>query len=720
MSEPIEVRSASSAVRRAEQAEKTGMLLQAERICRSILDRFPANQRAAEMAVRISALRRQRRSDAPAPAFQVSNLIEIFNRGQVDEVIAQAEEILDRFPNTFLLAKLLATALLITGKNEASVERFRAAASLNPTDPTLYNDLGLAFRAISRHDDAASSFRRAIELDPGFSQAHNNLGRCLQDMGENVAAAAAFRSAIAVDPVNAEAYVNLGNALRATNMVEEAFAAFERGLELKPDSAEFHFVYGNALLESERHSEGRAAFSRAIAIKPEFDLARARLLAEHAGACDWSKVDQLRGGTDFVDGTVSPFLFLALDDDPEFHRALAEKFGLSQAVVHDPLPDYVRPASFPNKISVGYFSSDFHDHATMHLMARMFELHDPEKFDIHVFSYGRDSDDAFRRRLLRAVPNFHEVSALSDRAIAAKAREMGLHVAVDLKGYTRATRTGLFAYRPAPVQIAYIGYPGTSAASFIDYAIADRIVIPHEENKNYSEKIIRLPDSYQVNDDTRGIEEDSSSRAEEGLPEEAFVFCCFNNTLKIQPREFSIWMRLLIAVPDAVLWLLASNDEARSNLRREAERLGVDPARLVFAERRPLARHLARHRHADLFLDTFNYNAHTTASDALWAGLPVLTKTGRSFAARVSASLLHALGVPELVAADEEHYERLALNLASDRTRLQALKTKVQELRASSPLFDSLRSTRTLEAAYRAAYERFARGLPPDHIDVRI
>jgi predicted O-linked N-acetylglucosamine transferase (SPINDLY family) len=369
----------------------------------------------------------------------------------------------------------------------------------------------------------------------------------------------------------------------------------------------------------------------------------------------------------------------------------------------EPAPD--------GRIRVGYFSADFQNHATLFLMAGMLRAHDRSRFSIHAFSYGPNAGGEMRETLLSHVDGFHEIDAMSDSKVAELAQALGLDIAVDLKGHTQNSRVQLFANRLAPVQISFLGYPGTTGVDAIDYIIADRIVVPEAMSASFSERLLLLPDSYQPNDDARHISDVLPSRAECGLPENGFVFCCFNQSYKITPREFAIWIRLLQHVEGSVLWLLHWNPSATQNLRREAEARGVAPDRLVFADHRSQAEHLSRLRHADLILDTFNVNAHTTASDALWAGVPVVTLAGHQFAARVCASLLEAIGLPELVTETEHDYEALSLALASEPGRMAALRTKLEANRLTKPLFDTTRYVRNLEAALVQAHACRVQGL---------
>jgi len=412
---------------------------------------------------------------------------------------------------------------------------------------------------------------------------------------------------------------------------------------------------------------------------------------------------------------VQPFAMVALEDDPGRHRKRSEIFAREQYGSSQLAPLAVRE---PARLRIGYFSADFHGHAVMYQLIRTLELHDKTRFEVYAYSFGPPADDAIRRRVKAAVDVFRDVRALTGNDIAALARQDRIDVAIDLMGYTRNGRPEIFVQRAAPVQISYLGYPGTLGASFMDYLIADRILIPEDLRQYYWEKIIYLPNAHMATDNTKEIAEMPISRAEMGLPEHAFVFCCFNSSYKISPAEFDVWMRLLKRIEGSVLWLVRANDRAEQNLKAEAQKRGVDPARIVFAERVPMADHLARHRLADLFLDTFNYTGHSTSADALWAGLPVVARMGRGFAARVAASLLNAVGLPELIASSTEDYEQLAIELAENPQRLAALKARLREQRKHAPLFDSEEFTRLVEEAYLKAHEHCRTGGVPQIIGV--
>ena len=416
----------------------------------------------------------------------------------------------------------------------------------------------------------------------------------------------------------------------------------------------------------------------------------------------------------------APFDFVAACDAPQQQLYCAESYVQRNGFIEKPLTterfDFTE--QIQSRIKVAYVSADFYNHATAILMAELFEIHNKERFEIYAYSYGENIEDEWRIRLRNAFEHFHEVSTWDDKSIAEHIQAQNISIVIDLKGYTTHSRTGIFSYRPAPTQINYIGFPGTMGASFIDYIIADNTLIPPHLERFYSEKIIRLPHTYQPNDRHRIIGDTVPSRAEVGLPESGFVYCCFNNPYKVMPETFSVWMRILQAVPDSVLWLLKDEPETEANLKRQASIAGVDASRLIFAERRSIPEHLARHMLADLFLDTLPYNAHTTTSDALWTGLPVLTCMGQSFASRVAASLLNACGLTELITESRADYEKLAIELACHPTKLATIRTKLIANRDKHPLFDTVRYAKNLETAFETIIRLANDKKPPESFTV--
>jgi predicted O-linked N-acetylglucosamine transferase (SPINDLY family) len=515
------------------------------------------------------------------------------------------------------------------------------------------------------------------------------------------------------------AHSNRGNALRALGRLEEAVASFDRALQLAPDFDAALNNRGRALRDLKRYDEAAQSFARLLAMTPQQPYAPGMLLATRLNTCDWTDFEKISAAivaaVERGERADAPFSFFCHATSAKAQLRCAEAFVAFEFPAPSPL---VTRASRHEHVRLAYLSADFHGHATAYLMAELFEHHDRARFEVVGLSYGPDDSSAVRARLKVGFDRFVDVRGISDRQVAELMRDQGIDIAVDLKGFTADNRASIFAYRGAPLQVSYLGFPATMGTPFIDYIIADRRIIPPELESAYSEKAVRLPDSYQVNDRKRRIADRTPSRAEMGLPDGGFVFCSFNNNYKILPPVFDVWMRLLRSVEGSVLWLLQDNAGAVDNLRRHAEARGVAADRLVFAPRLELDQHLARHRLADLFLDTFPVNAHTTASDALWAGLPLVTLRGETFVSRVAASLLAAVGLPELITDSLADYEALALKLARTPALLAAIREKLQAGRATAPLFDTDRFRRHIESAYLTMYERHLSGAAPESFDV--
>jgi len=609
----------------------------------------------------------------------------------------------------------LGTAELAAGAVTAALASFERAASLKPGDADLRCGLGHALRRLGRLAEAIAQVEQALAIAPGHALAHNGLGIALAESGRYAAATAAFEAAIARTPTLAEAHNNLGNAQRNLRRNAAALASYDRAIALKPDYADALGNRGNALKALKRHDEALASYESALALTPRSGNALSQSALVRRQISDWRGLEEgdrrLRDAVRAQSAAIQPFAFLTVGDDPAEQLACARQYWASRRNAAPSLGPPPRAA--PGKLRIGYLSGDFHEHATARLMAELFERHDQRGFETIAFSYGPDDGSALRRRLVGAFDRFLEVAGDGDGELAHRVRAEGVDILVDLKGHTEDNRLTVLAWRPAPIQVHYLGFPGTLGTDVVDYLIADRVVVPPEEHRHFSESIVYLPDCYQPNDSQRAVEAATPSRRDCGLPDEGFVFCCFNAAYKITPETFSVWMRLLEAVDGSVLWLLADNPWAEANLRREAAARGVDPTRLVFAPRQKPPQHLSRHRLADLVLDTLPVNAHTTASDALWAGVPLLTCVGRSFVARVAGSLLDAVGLGELVTHSLPDYERLALALARDPARLAAIRRKLEGARLTAPLFDSARTCRALEAAYREMWEIRRRGEAP-------
>ena len=593
------------------------------------------------------------------------------------------------------------------------------ALALSPDVAQAYCNRGIALKKLGRYEEALASYDKVLALKPDFAEAWYNLGNVFLELRRYEEALASYDKALALKPDFAEALYNLGSVLLELKRYEAALASYDKAIMLKPDFAETNCNYGVLSTELRQYEKALASYDKVLAFRPGYDYLFGIRLHTQMLICDWKAFDDqvylLVEKIVQKSKATSPFPFLALKDSLSLQKEVAMLYVQEKYPKNHVLPEiqkYVRH----ERIRIGYYSADFHDHATTRLMVQLFEAHDRSRFELFAFSFGADKQDDMRKRVAASFDHFFDVQNQSDNDVALLSRNLEIDIAIDLKGFTANARVGLFALRAAPVQVNYLGYPGTIGAEYIDYLIADRTLIPESSQHGYTEKIVYLPDSYQVNDTKRLIAEKLFTRQECGLPENRFVFCCFNNNYKITPSTFEGWMRILKLVPKSVFWLLEDNPKAAENLRKEALKRGVDSDRLIFAKRIPVAEHLARHRLADLFLDTFPCNAHTTASDALWGGLPLLTLAGESFASRVAASLLNAIQLPELITTTEEEYEALAIELATHPEKLTAIRQKLEKNRLTTPLFDTELFTRNLEKAYMAMYERYQEGVPPDHI----
>ena len=634
--------------------------------------------------------------------------------GRYDEAVASFEAALALRPDYAEACRNLGRALIKRERPEPALAAFARALALEPDHAGAHHDQAIALAALGRYEAAAASFERAAALGPDQAATALELGNALAALCRWDQATLSYERALAVEPGCAEAENGIGIALTALSQPVAAIERFERALRVAPGHADALNNLANALTMLKRYEPALAHYERALGAKPALANAAVMAVATKRHLCDWRGIEaaeaRLVAQVAETGLPVAPFPLLAIADDPALHLAAARRYWtrLTAAV-----PAAAPPSPPPHqKLRLGYLSADFHEHATAYLMAGLFESHDRSRFEVFGFSHGLDDGSAMRQRLAQAFDGFFDVRAESDDAVARRIRELEIDILVDLKGHTTDNRLPILARRPAPIQVHYIGYPGTLGGDAVDYLLVDPFVVPPEQQRFYAENLVHLPGCYQVNDRRRAAAE-VPSRAAAGLPEAGFVFCCFNNSYKITPPVFQLWMRLLGQVPGSVLWLLADNPGATANLRRAAEAHGIAAERLVFAERRPLAEHLARHPLADLFLDTLPYTAHTSASDALWMGLPLLTCTGSSFAARVAGSLLHAAGLPELVVGDFGAYEALALALARDPARLGDIRRKLAGARDAAPLFDTDLLRRQIESAYRAMWRIRERGEAP-------
>jgi protein O-GlcNAc transferase len=595
----------------------------------------------------------------------------LHRRGAVEEAAARYAEVLRADPANADALYYLALISCQHGRFEEGAELARKSLASDPNQARSRVILGRALHALGLHDDALASFDRAIAQAPELAPAHANRADVLSKIGRNA----------------------------------EALDSYDRALSLAPDSVADWMNRGVALIALNRHDEAVASFDRGFALNPNFAQAddfRAPLLLSKLRICDWTNLPaetaQLLAIVRAGKPLSLPYAIVAIPSSPAEQLQCARRYVQEQPACP---PLWQGEAYAHDRLRVAYLSADFNEHPTAYLTAGLFERHDKSRFEITAFSFGQNDNSPARRRLEAAFEHFIDVGSNSDQEIAALMRRSEIDIAVDLMGFTKDNRLGVLARRAAPIQVNYLGYPGTMGAPYMDYILADATVIPEDHEAFYAERVVRLPGTYQINDNRRAINQRMPTRGECGLPQNGFVFCCFNNPQKITPEIFDIWMRLLRATEGSVLWLIAGNAKAAANLRLEAEKRGVAAERLIFAPKASVADHLARHRLADLCLDTLPYNAHTTASDALWAGLPVVTCLGETFAGRVAASLLKAIGLDALITRTLAEYQALALRLACNPGNLAALKDRLIRNRDDSFLFDTQGATRHIETAYQ-------------------
>jgi predicted O-linked N-acetylglucosamine transferase (SPINDLY family) len=581
-----------------------------------------------------------------------------------------------------------------------------------------YVNRGNLLQEWGRHESAVGSYDRALAIFRNYPEAYHGRGLALAELGRLDEALYDYDAAIALRGDYVNAHVNRGNVLMKLGRHDAAIASYDRALQVTPDLAQAHFARGTALVALKRFAAAIDCFARVSELTDENKHLLGLRRYAQMQICDWNNLEtdleRMSHGLMSREPVTDPLAVLALFDSPPLQRLAAEVWVDTECPPDDSLgPIPVRARG--DRIRVGYFSPDFRLHPVSLLMAEFFARIDRSKFETIAFAFGPKVRDQMTTQLAGLFDRFIEVHDRSDAEITLLSREIGIDIAVDLGGFTDQCRTKIFALRASPIQISYIGYLGTMGASYIDYLVADQIVIPVEQRAHYSEKIIYLP-SYQVTDSRRPEPRHVLTREELGLTSPGFVFCCFNSNYKIMPATFSVWMRVLARVPGSTLFLYVDDETTQENLRVAAQQRGVDPDRLIFGKRLPLEDYLARYRAMDLFLDTLPYNAGATASDALWAGLPVLTCKGKSFAARIAASVLTAIGVPELIVSTYEEYEELAVRLALDSAELGRIRRALADNRHSALLFDCVRFTRTMEQALILVYERSQAGLTAEDI----
>jgi predicted O-linked N-acetylglucosamine transferase (SPINDLY family) len=641
-----------------------------------------------------------------------------YRRGALDAAQASFLAALAVDADNFDALNLLGVAVNQAGRPSDAVQYFERALRLRDNNPGLFSNLGMALRALGRAAEAVAAYDRAIALVPDFAAAHTNRGGALMDLRRFAEAIAAFDRSLAIRPDHADTLYLKARALNELDRQAEALAVIRKAVELKPNWPEAQAALADTLKDLKRFDESIAAYRRVLELRPGYPFLSGAMLRQQTKVCDWTDYDAQLSALEAMvardEPALYPFASLTLLHSPPLQLKVARQYSKT---LEQPLEPFAPTGRTDDRIHVGYFSADFRRHPMMHLMGEVFAMHDRDRFRITAFAFNVGKGDDYTQLARDSVDEYIDVDHLSDSEVAALARKMHVDIAIDRKGYTEYARTGIFARRAAPLQVNYLAYPGTMGADFIDYIIADATIIPRTFAKDYAEKIVWMPDSYSPRD-TRLVVPGNVTRRDVGLPEDGFVFCCFNQLLKVTPAVFSNWMSILSQATGSVLWLLDEGPIASGNLRREAAARGVDPERILFAPKLPQAEHLERLRLADLGLDTLPYNAHTTANDALFVGVPFVTQIGESFAARVCASLLKAVDLPELVVENAEDFVRLGVELAHNPERMANLRQRLVAARTNSRLYDTRRYVDALESAYVQMHERRLAGLPPDHLTI--
>ena len=627
-------------------------------------------------------------------------------------------------PNHVEIYNIYAIVLLHLKKFDLAIENWNMAIKLKPDYVEAYNNRGNLLFELGKNVDALKNFEKAIELKPDFAEAYNNQGNALFKLKKTDDALKSYEKAIELKPNYVQAYNNRGRVYFEKNKLNDALKSYEKAIELKPDFAEAYFDRGNIFSELNESDAAIECYEKAIKFKPEFEAKLGVLIYNKQRICDWTTLDKdLKDIEDKVlkyKKLSSPFFLLTISDSLKLQKITAEKWFKNEFNSLNNNLEIIGKKQINKKIKIGYYSADFREHAVGQLMVNLFELHDKSKFEIFGFYFGPDVNDDIHKRISNAVDKFINVTLKSETEIAQLSRDFEIDIAVDLMGYTKKNRFKIFSERCAPIQTAYLGYAGTTGAHCIDYLIADKIVIPKENQQYYSEKIIYLPNTYLVNELKQKISKKNFTREELNLPKNDFVFCCFNQSYKILPKIFDMWMRILKRVNGSVLWLLETNETSYKNLKQEAVKRGVDSNRIIFAKRLPLLEdHLERYKSADLFLDTFPYTAHSTCSDSLKAGLPVLTLQGETFASRVSSSLLEVADLKELITNRSKEYEDMAVELANNLTRLKNIKKKLENNKEKSYLFNTKLFTNHIEKAYLEMNKKYIENKKPENIEIK-
>ena len=606
------------------------------------------------------------------------------------------------------------------GDINSALRSYNSALAINPNDTDSLVNKGIILNKLKRHDEAIAQYDKALSVNPSCAEAWSNKGVSLDEMRRYEEAITHYDKALSLNPSYIEAWLNKGNVFTELKRYEEALSNYDMVLRLDSTYLEGWSNRAEALNLMKRHEESAESYLKALEVNPNGDYLLGRAHHQMMLTCNWADykniTEQIFERIGRGEKAAEPFGLQGISGSEGILKKCAEIYSNDK---FPKLGDRTNIKKYDHKkIRIGYLCGEFRTQATTVLMARIWELHNKDRFEIYAFDNGWSDDSDYRHRIEEAFTGIYDISRMSDLEATTLIKSKEIDILVNLNGFFGLARQGIFSYRASPIQVNYLGFPGTIGTDYIDYIIADKIVIPPDSQQYYSENVVYLPNSYQANDDKKKFSSRKFTRAQLALPEKGFIFCCFNNTYKITPATFDGWARIMERVEGSILWLLANSQIVKDNLIKEALARGISADRIVFSESLELSDHLARHDLADLFLDNLPYNAHTTASDALWAGLPVLTLVGDSFAGRVTASLLNAIELPELITQNQEEYEALAIKLANNSQMLAAIKQKLDKNRLTTPLFNSAQFARHLEQAYTKMYERYQSDLPADSMTI--
>jgi predicted O-linked N-acetylglucosamine transferase (SPINDLY family) len=691
--------------------------------------------------------------NSPDRATQLGQIFNAFNHGNLPLSNQLIHVFLEQHPNDLEGIFTKGVIFSALGNYEDAIQVFEAILVVDPGNKTVHFYKGNCLFSLNLYREAIRSYELVLDIDQNhfncllnkgdthfvlgefnaalacFNDALkinskdanllNNIAATLHELRQHKAACQQFKSLLEIEPNHANAWANMGNTLVEMGDLHEAIKAYDSAIKINPNFAGAYFNKANVLFQLKLFQDALINYQKASAIDENYPFLKGSILHTSMQICDWTDFDirindiskNIRTNKNAI---THPFHALSFLSDESLHL-LSASYWVARKIKQ--ANSNIKPNITSNKkIKLGYFSADFYDHAVSCLIAEVIKLHDREKFEVIGFFYGRPPKDSMHERLSTTFDKFIDIDGLSDQQAARLANELNIDITIDLTGLTKNGRPGIFSNRAAAIQVNYLGYPGTIGANFYDYLIADQHLIPPSNRKFFIEKIAYVPNTYQANDTSQKDSQLVTSRIEHGLPLSGFIFCCFNNNYKITPLLFKIWMEILKEIDNSVLWLLEDNAYAKLNLQKHAADYGVDPLRLIFAPKIPRMEHLARHKLADLFLDTLPYNAHTTASDSLWAGLPLLTCTGSSFAGKVATSLLSALDAPELISANLFDYKNKAIELANNPQLLSGIKRKIALNKAEKPLFNSIQFTKDIERLYAEMVHRIRNQIPPDNI----